>query len=331
MAFPNNDDYFSNTMKTQIIQLLKQSEGYLSGEEISRHFRISRAAIWKVIQELRKEGYVIEAVSNKGYTLNAVPDRLTSYEVQYGLKTSLMGKELLHYDTIGSTMEEAYRLAHDGAPEGMVVCAEEQTKGKGRMGRVWVSPKSKGIYMSVILRPKMTSTEAAKITLLSAVAVYEALKKCSHVDVQIKWPNDLIVQNQKLCGILTELNAEMERVRFVVVGIGLNVNTPLKMLPQHAVSLKTLTRKTYSRVEIMQEILRSLDKWYLRVMEDGFADILRQWKVACATIGKQIRIMENQTVLEGQAVDIDEYGGLIIRHQSGLITKRMTGDVIHAG
>jgi len=225
-------------MQDQIIRFLKRSTSYLSGEEISRHLNISRSAIWKYMQELRQEGYDIVAVPHLGYRIVSSPDKLFPREIQHELKTKVIGKKIHYYDTIPSSMDVAFRLGVEGAPEGTVVCSESQTKGRGRLGRQWVSPKGKGIYMSIILRPQLTPTEVAQLTLLSAVAVCEAVVKYTGVESMIKWPNDLLVRKKKFAGILTEISAEMDRVRFVVIGIGMNVNTPIAQLPPQATSLK---------------------------------------------------------------------------------------------
>src|SRR3989338_3167992 len=225
-------------MLERIIHYLKTAEGYLSGEEISRHLKISRAGIWKYMQELRRAGYEIIAVPHLGYRLLSSPDKLIPAEIQSGLKTKILGQRVEYFDSIASTMDAAFQLGVEGAAEGTVVCAESQTKGKGRLGRSWVSPKAKGIYMSVILRPSLPPTDVAQLTLLSAVALCEAIERCCQIPVKIKWPNDILVGNRKIAGILTELSAEMDRVRFVAIGIGVNVNTTASQLPPQATSVK---------------------------------------------------------------------------------------------
>jgi len=249
-------------MQDQIIHYLKNSQSYLSGEEISRHLKISRAGIWKYMQELRRDGYDIVAVPHLGYRLMTSPDKLYPREIKFKLGTKSLGTKVIHYDSVSSTMDIAFRLAMEGGDEGTVVCAETQTKGKGRLGRHWISPKGKGIYMSVILRPKLFPADVAQLTLLSAVALCEAIKNVSGVTSKIKWPNDLLVNNKKLAGILTELSAEIDCVRFVVIGIGVNVNTSINSLPSNATSLKNEIQQPVSRVELVQEILRSLENWY---------------------------------------------------------------------
>ena len=207
---------------------------------------------------------------------------------------------------------EAFELGGEGAAEGTVVCAESQTKGKGRLGRSWVSPKAKGIYMSVILRPSLPPTDVAQLTLLSAVALCEAIERCCQIPVKIKWPNDILVGNRKIAGILTELSAEMDRVRFVAIGIGVNVNTPASQLPPQATSVKIEAGQKYSRVALVQEILQALEQWYLRLNGQGFGPVIARWKQLSSTLGRYVRVSDPGGNIEGQAVDLDEHGGLII-------------------
>ncbi|MBL8012826.1 MAG: biotin--[acetyl-CoA-carboxylase] ligase, partial [Candidatus Omnitrophica bacterium] len=225
-------------MQDRIIHFLKNSPTHLSGEDISRSLNISRAAIWKYIQELRKDGYEIEAVPHLGYKLVSSPDKLYSTEVHFDLKTQIVGSEYFYFETLDSTMDEAFRLGMEGLAEGAVICAETQTKGRGRLGRSWVSVKNKGIYCSVILRPKLSPTDLSKLTLLSAVAVAQAVEKSTGLKPAIKWPNDLLIDNKKICGILTELRAEVDQMKFVVLGIGLNVNHTSSQLIPGASSLR---------------------------------------------------------------------------------------------
>jgi len=315
-------------MQNQIIQFLKKSDGYLSGEEISRTLKISRAGIWKYIQELRKSGYDIVAVPHLGYRLLASPDKLLPFEVRYQLNTKILGNKVIHQESLTSTMDIAFRLGMENEPEGTVVCAENQTKGKGRLGRSWVSPKGKGVYMSIILRPSMSPADVSKLTLLSAVAVCEAVNHVCDVGAKIKWPNDILVNDKKIAGILTELSAEMDRVRFVVVGVGVNVNTSLGMLPERATSLKIKKRKNISRVVLVQEILRHLERWYMVLQSEGFTPVTQRWKQLSSTLGQRIRIADGSGEIEGEAIDLDQSGGLVIRNDMGMTVKRITGDVI---
>ncbi|HPN88338.1 MAG TPA: biotin--[acetyl-CoA-carboxylase] ligase [Candidatus Omnitrophota bacterium] len=315
-------------MNDKIISLLKSKKEYVSGEEISQKFGISRAAIWKHINELRLLGYKIDAVSHCGYRLKSSPDKLFHFEVLRDLRTEIIGQKMIYKEEVSSTMDEAFQLALNGEKEGTVVCAERQTKGRGRMGRVWVSPKLKGIYLSIILRPSLPPSNIARLTLLVGVALCEAINRISPVGAEIKWPNDVLIKGKKVAGILTEINAEMDRVRFCIIGLGVNVNTALRVLPSGSTSLKNETGRCYSRVKVTQEILKKLDFWYGLLKKEGFASIIERWKELSSTLGRHIIIKDQDRCVEGKAIDLDEYGGLVIKTRDGRIVKRMSGDVI---
>ncbi len=314
-------------MQDQILNFLKKSQNYLSGEEISRSLSISRAAIWKNIQELRKKGYEIIAVPHLGYRLISSPDKLLPGEIAFQLGTKFLGRNIICHDLIPSTMDEAFRLGMEGSPEGTVVCAEGQTRGRGRRGRHWTSPKGKGIYLSIILRPSLSPQGVARLNLLTAVAVAEAVYQVSAVQPDIKWPNDLLINQKKMAGILMELSAEMDQVRFVVIGMGINVNASVNQLPSGATSLRQETGQTFSRVLIVQDVLRKMEGWYLRMRKEGFRPIVDRWRELSNISGKRIAITDPSGRFEGEAFDVDEDGGLMIRTDSGTIVHRMTGDV----
>ncbi|MEI7999238.1 MAG: biotin--[acetyl-CoA-carboxylase] ligase [Candidatus Omnitrophota bacterium] len=316
-------------MQAKIIQFLKQADGYVSGEEMSQQLNMSRAAIWKYMQELRAQGYEIEAVPHLGYQLVASPDKLFPHEIQFNLNTKLIGQKIFSFDSLGSTMDEAFLLGMEGTPEGTIVCAEGQTKGRGRLGRVWVSPKGKGIYCSLILRPKLPPTQMPQITLMIAVALAEAIKHKTSLQPTIKWPNDLFIGSKKLAGILTELHAEVDQVKFIVVGIGLNVNALSSQLLDTATSLKIETKGALNRVEIFQEILRSIELWYYKLLKGHFDEVLEYCRENSATLKKRVRVHDPAGDVEGEAVGIDIDGGILIRRDSGSIIKKMAGDITH--
>ncbi|MBF0490712.1 MAG: biotin--[acetyl-CoA-carboxylase] ligase [Candidatus Omnitrophica bacterium] len=314
-------------MHEKIIQFLKETDSYVSGEEMSQKLNMSRAAIWKYMQELRGEGYDIVAVPHLGYQLVTSPDKLLSHEVQFNLKTKFMGQTIYSFDSLTSTMDEAFRLGMEGALEGTVVCAEAQTKGRGRMGRVWVSPKGKGIYCSIILRPKLPPSKMPQVTLMTAVALAEALRRMTSIQPQIKWPNDLLIGSKKLAGILTELRAEVDQMNFVVIGIGLNINASPSQLLDTATSLKIESDQTWNRVEVFQEVLRSMELWYTKILKGDFAEVLEYCKEHSSTLKKRVRITESTGELEGEAINIDSDGALLIRLDSGKTIKKTAGDV----
>ncbi len=314
-------------MQERIIQFLKESDGYISGEEMSQRLSMSRAAIWKHMQELRAHGYEIAAVPHLGYQLVACPDKLLGFEIQSGLNTKIIGKKIILLDSVSSTMDEAFRLGMDNCPEGTVVCAESQSKGRGRLGRAWTSPKAKGLYFSLVLRPSLPLNQLAQLTLMSAVALAEAIETISELKPLIKWPNDILLGHHKLAGILMELRAESDQVKFVVVGIGLNVNTSQHQLTTGASSLKMAAGHPFDRAKVFQVILRSLEKWYLRLLHLEFAQVIGEWKKRSATLGKRVRITDSTGIVEGEAIDLDGDGALLIRKDNGIVTKKMAGDV----
>ncbi len=313
-------------MQERIIQFLKQTDGYVSCEEISQQLNMSRAAIWKHMQDLRGLGYEIAAVPHLGYQLVSSPDALLPHEIQSGLKTKLMGQNVFSFDTLPSTMDEAFRLGMLGAAEGTVICAEAQTKGRGRLGRTWASPKGKGIYCSIILRPKLSPSQMSQLTLMTAVAVCEAIKKVTNLEPTIKWPNDLILGSKKIAGILTELRAEIDALTFVVVGLGLNVNSSASQLIESATSLKLEGQSNVNRVELLQEILLSIEKWCGKILKGQFDEVLDYCRKNSATLKKRVRIADATGVQEGKAIDIDKDGGLMIRLNNGKVIKKIAGD-----
>lgn len=314
-------------MQERIIQFLKECDGYLSGEEISQRLKISRAGIWKHMQELRAIGYEIAAVPHLGYQLITSPDKLLSYEIQSGLDTKILGQNVIVFETVTSTMDEAFRLGMENAPEGTVVCAETQSKGRGRLGRAWISPKGKGLYFSVILRPSLPLNQLSQLTLMSAVALAQAIESSSELKPAIKWPNDILLGNLKLAGILTELCAESDQVKFVVLGIGLNVNTSVHQLTSGATSLKAATGRNIERVKVFQEILRSLEKGYLKLLNHEFSKVMEEWKKRSGTLKKRIRITDPVGSIEGEAVDLDEDGALLIKKNDGITIRKTAGDI----
>ena len=316
-------------MQDKILNFLKASPEYISGEEISSHLKISRQALWKHIQELKDNGYDVVAVPHLGYKLVSSPDRLSSYEITHGLNTRFVGKKSYYFDTVSSTMDAALELAIKGAHEGTVIIAESQTKGRGRLGRSWASPKYKGIYFSLILRPKILPNQTPLLTLMSAVSICEAVKEKTGLASQIKWPNDILIHHKKIGGILTELNAETDLSRFVVVGIGLNVNNDKKAIPVGATSLKEQKKHDINRLELLQEILRRIEENYIIFQKDGGKPIIHKWREWNISLGRRVRVAFQKEHVEGQAINIDVDGGLLVRTDHGLVLKVMAGDVVH--
>jgi BirA family biotin operon repressor/biotin-[acetyl-CoA-carboxylase] ligase len=281
------------------------------------------------MQELKELGYDIVAVPHLGYRLISSADRLLPFEITPRLNTVFIGKKIFYFEAVSSTMDIAMELGLKGLPEGTLVLTETQTKGRGRLGRSWFSPKYKGVYLSLILKPRILPTQTPILTLLAAVSICEAIRENIFLDVRIKWPNDILIHNKKLGGILTELSAEMDRVRFVVVGIGLNVNSERKTLPEGATSLREQKKEEINRVELLQEILRRMEANYLFFQKKGPRDIIERWRSYNITLGKRVKVVCQKEHVEGQAMDIDIDGGLLLRKDSGVVEKVMAGDIVH--
>ncbi|MFA4993353.1 MAG: biotin--[acetyl-CoA-carboxylase] ligase [Candidatus Omnitrophota bacterium] len=316
-------------MKEKILDYLKKEQEYLSGDEISGRLGISRQGLWKHIQDLKDLGYDIVAVPHLGYRLLSSPDRLFALETTHGLNTKFIAKKIHYFDYLASTMDLAMQLGIQAAPHGTVVLAESQTKGRGRLGRSWFSPKYKGIYMSLILRPDISPSASSVLTLLSAVSICEAVKTVTGLDAQIKWPNDVFIANKKIAGILTEMNSEVDKVNFVVIGIGLNVNNDKKSLIAQATSLKEQAGQPVNRVALLQELLRGIENNYSLLEDKGAQAIIDKWRNFSLTLGRRVKIYYQDKHIEGQAVDIDRDGALLIRKDSGLTQKVFSGDVTH--
>jgi BirA family biotin operon repressor/biotin-[acetyl-CoA-carboxylase] ligase len=316
-------------IQEKILDFLKRKPDYVSGDQISHRLGITRQALWKHIQILKDAGYDIVAVPHLGYKLISSPDRLVPFEVTRELNTKFIGKKIYYFGTVSSSMDVAWQLGIKGSSEGTVVIAETQAKGRGRLGRNWFSPKYKGIYLSLILRPKILPNQAPLLTLMSVVSICEAIREKTGLTCQIKWPNDILIHHKKLGGILTELNAETDLSRFVVIGIGLNVNNDKKTLLAGATSLKEQKKEEVNRLDLLQEILRKIEENYLVFQKKGGKPIIDKWRDWSVSLGRRVRVVCQKQHIEGEALDIDIDGGLLIRNDAGLTQKVMTGDVVH--
>lgn len=314
-------------MQQQIIYFLKKSAVHVSGEQMSEELNISRAAVWKYIDQLRQDGYEIAAVPHVGYKLESAPDRLLAHEITYQLKTKYIGQNVVVKETATSTMDEAFALGLAGCPNGTLVCAETQSLGRGRLGRKWVSPKGKGLYFSIVLRPDFALTQMPFVTLMSAVAIAQAIKDTCDIDVSIKWPNDILIGKQKISGILTEMRAEMDQVKLIVIGIGMNVNSSSSQLVDNAASLKMFTKSHVDRIVLLQNILEQIEKGYETLKKKGVKPILTEWKKRSHTLKKRVRVHQGDVVVEGVAHDLGDDGSLLIQKDNGKLYKHIAGDV----
>lgn len=259
-------------------------------------------------------------------------------KIKNNLKTSFIGKPLYFYSNIDSTNTAAYTLALNGAKEGTCVVADCQTKGKGRLGRRWESPKGVNIYTSIILRPDIPPTTAPKLTLMSAVAVVETISNflnngsgCKS-EPAVKWPNDILLNSKKVSGILTEMNSETDKINFIILGIGVNLNMTRDMLPKDlrtiATSLKEETGKDISRIDFLNTLYLNIEKWHKDFLKNGFAPVCEAWKTYFNMAGKTVNINDADRQIEGIALTIDDNGHLLVREKSGKIVKIISGDVV---
>lgn len=319
-------------MKQKILELLSASEIFISGEKLAELCGISRTAVWKHINSLKEEGYNIETQPRTGYKLISRPDALVKTEILDGLQTKVFGKEFLYtFFEIDSTNLKAKQLANEGKPEGTVVVAESQTKGKGRLGRKWVSPSGKGVWVSFILRPPILPVKATQLTFVIAVAMVHSLKNIGISDVQIKWPNDILIHRRKVAGILTELSAEIDCVNYVIVGIGINVNQDTFEFPEEfkdkATSLKEACGHKVSRIKVLQSVLKEVEHFYYLYLENGFGEIINLWRENSVTLGKEVEVISGTEKITGLAIDIDEEGCLLVKDREGKVNKIVAGDV----
>ncbi len=309
--------------------LAEGGDDYVSGAALSDKLGLSRTAVWKHVEQLRKLGYRIDAQSAKGYRLLEVPDRLTTLEVGPLLSTRELGRTLHHYDEIPSTNAKAFELAHEGGFHGEVIVTEHQTAGKGRRGRAWVSPAGKNLALSVILRPDIAPARAPELTLVAAVALTETLRD-SGVEASIKWPNDVQIAGRKVAGILTELSADVERVHFVVLGIGVNLNTDAADFPPDVAELATSVSLNRSspvhRALFTAALLAKLEQWLDTWTEEGFEPVRASWRAMASTLGQEVLVRADNKELRGFAEDIDSTGALLLR-VGERIERVLSGDV----
>lgn len=306
----------------------KYKDGYVSGEDLSDALGISRTAVWKHIEKLREEGYDIAASPHLGYRLVSVPDRLTEVEIKWQLKTEIIGRRVYYYKETGSTNDVANKLAASGEPEGAIVIAEYQTKGRGRLGRKWISPRGKGCYLSIILRPDILPKEVSRITLLASLSVAKTIRETVNLPALIKWPNDIMINNRKTSGILIEMNGEIDKVNFVIVGIGININTKEELLPEGATSLMEEKKEEVPRLEFVRALLRNFEKYYKIFNKGKIGGILKEYKQLSAILDREVEVNYHNRVISGSAIDVDNEGALILRLDSGFQERVLAGDVV---
>lgn len=317
-------------MKNLILEKLKQQKEYISGEELSELFNVSRTAIWKHINELRKEGYNIKSSTKKGYCLVGTPDLLDKRELKIP-NGQLIGSEIFHFKEIDSTNNYAKKIAYNGCSDGAIVISEKQTNGRGRVGREWKSHNSDGLWFSIVLRPDLEPEYIKIITFAAAIAIVEGIYEALGIVCGIKWPNDIILDNCKLGGILTELSAEPEHINYVVVGMGININQDKSAfdddIKDKAISLKMHTGKTVSRVRLLESILSKFEEIYRIVLQGNTQEIINRWSKYSVTLGKEVRISFKNAEYIGLAHSITSDGKLIVKCNDGVDREISAGEI----
>lgn len=316
-------------MKTEILKLLKESGGYVSGQELCKRFGVSRTAVWKAIGRLEEEGHTIEAVRNKGYRLLASCDIMTKAEIESCVEGSF-GRITEYHPVIGSTNIRAKQLAEEGALPGTLVVADCQNQGRGRRGRDWISPSGKNIFMSLILRPDVLPSSASMLTLVAALAVREGIEKETGLNVSIKWPNDIVSGGKKLCGILTEMSAELEGIHYVVVGMGINANmeTFPEEIRETATSLLLETGENVRRSCLIAAVMAAFEQYYEEFISRGdLSGLITVYNNNMAHMGKEVRILEPGGDFKGLALGISEKGELLVKTGEGAVKPVISGEV----
>jgi BirA family biotin operon repressor/biotin-[acetyl-CoA-carboxylase] ligase len=321
------------TIDTQILTALRAAgENGVAGTELSQKLKISRAAIWARIEELRSLGYEIEASPHLGYRLLSVPDALHADDLLSNLgQTKVIGRDIRVFEETTSTNDVMEKLARDGVREGAVVFAESQTKGRGRLGRKWMSPLRRGLWFSILLRPQLSPSSVTQLTIAAATGLFRGIRAQTGLTPEIKWPNDILIGGKKVAGILTELSAELDKVKYVIIGVGVDVNLGVGEFPPDlrkiATSLKIETGQRVNRAELAVRILRELDRDYDRICRGQFEAVANEWEERCSTIRHNVVIHMGDRKIQGCAESLDTDGALLLRTQHGHLERIIGGDV----
>lgn len=338
-------------MKSEMIRLLREGEDYVSGQELCSRFQVSRTAVWKIIQQLKEEGYVIEAKQNRGYRLLESPDTMEAHELESRMTTKWAGKNVSYKKETGSTNIDCKQLAEQGACHGTLAAAERQVSGRGRRGRSWESPAGEAVYMSLLCRPEFPPDKAPMLTLVMGISVAQAVEKCTGLSAKIKWPNDIVVEGKKICGILTEMEVGLEtkEIRYVVIGVGINVNNGAGKLfetgdaeqarraafpgelQERATSLFLESGdkgKKILRAELVGHVMEAFEKNYERFCRTLDLSLLREEYNACmVNRDAPVKVLDPGGEYTGMARQIDDAGNLLVETEAGEIKKVYSGEV----
>lgn len=309
-------------MKVKILQALREADGYVSGQQLCEQLGVSRTAVWKAVKQLKETGYNIDSVSNKGYCIRSAPDLLNKNELLSRRRTAWIGERLECFEVIGSTNTTAMQMAEEGAPHGTLVVADRQDKGKGRRGRGWVLPAGVAIAMSIVLKPEtLYPGNAPMLTLVSALAVVRAIREQTGIEAMIKWPNDIVIDGKKVCGILTEMSTQMDYINHIVVGIGINVHNAgfPEELCERATSLFLVSGRHYNRAELTEAVCEHFEHYYEIFMRtEDMGALVEEYDSYLANRGKRVRVLDPKGAYDGLAGGISERGELLVETETGL-------------
>lgn len=303
-------------MRKEILRLLRQSEGYVSGQELCNRFGVSRTAVWKVMNQLKDAGYQIEAQSNKGYHIVSAPDVMDEAELNSIRKTDWAGCQIQYFEEIDSTNTKAKELAEKGYPSGTLVVSDKQTSGRGRRGRSWESPSRSGIFMTLMIKPEINPNNASMLTLVAALAVARAISEVSGLEAQIKWPNDIVVNGKKVCGILTEMSAQFDYINHIVIGIGINVHNesfPEEISHMASSLLLASEGKHFHRADIIEKTLEYFEIYYAKFLEtEDLSKLVEEYDALLVNRLKNVKVLDPKDPFEGKAMGITKTGELIV-------------------
>ena len=317
-------------MKAEILRLLKESSSYISGKQLCDHFQVSRTAVWKVMEQLKKEGYTIEAVRNKGYRLLDSPDVLSKAEIESLVTTKWAGRQVVYYDETDSTNNQAKAAGEKGEVHGTLFVADRQTAGKGRRGRGWESPSGNSVSVTILLRPEIPPVKAPMLTLVMALAVADGIRDVLGVDAGIKWPNDIVLNKKKICGILTEMSTEIDYINYVVIGVGINVNqeTFPDEIKETATSLKVETGKPVKRAGVIAAVMERFEQYYEQfVQQEDLSGIREAYEACLVNRDRDVRVLDPAGAYEAHAKGINDTGELIVVLPDGTEREIYAGEV----
>lgn len=320
--------------RNKLIDLLAKAskkEEFISGQLLSEKLNISRSAIWKHMNELKKDGYIIEGISRKGYKIISFPNKLSENTIKWGLNTDWLGHHIIHKESVSSTQKLAHITALENAEHGTIIIADEQVGGKGRSNRSFHSKKDEGIWMSIVLRPDILPYEAPQLTLLTATILAQVLDQYKNIQPQIKWPNDILINGKKIAGILTEMQAEQDKVLYVIIGIGINVNQDRDSFPEDirskVTSLSIEKGQKIDMIKLIQEIIESFEEKFDLYLEQGFPNVKTTWEKYGFRINEQLEIKTSNETWLGKFLGIAEDGALLAKRASGVTEKVYSAEI----